>query len=175
MSRNSKISITMRKNYASQYGLDWLPSRRGSRLEKKFHDAWSEMNRRCCDKKFKQYSNYGGRGIQVCNRWGKFPYFFVDMWNTYLEHIEIFGNNTSLDRINNDKGYSKINCRWATRTEQQYNRKNTVIVKGRTLEWWSKELNIGRGTLYSRLFVYKFPVEKALSKDFFESGRKRNN
>lgn len=172
LSRAKKISLTNRKNYANSHGLEWLPSRRGTKLEKKFHDAWSGMHRRCNDEKHSQFKDYGGRGISVCNRWESFPYFFIDMWDSYLLQTRLHGSNISLDRENNDKGYFKKNCRWATKKEQQYNRKNTIRVKGKTLDEWSGRLGVSRKTLYHRLFVYKLSPEVALVKKKLSNGWK---
>lgn len=169
-----RISDTIRKNKAKKYGLDWLPASRGTYTENKFVTAWDEMKRRCNNKNFKQYKDYGGRGIKVCDRWNIFAYFFIDMWSSYLIHIKKYGmRDTTLDRINSNKGYSKENCKWSTRKEQQYNRTNTIKIKGKTLEYWSKKLNVSRKVLYRRYWS-KLPEEQILSKDKLKSGRKKN-
>lgn len=78
--------------------------------------AWASMRSRCNDPQSKNFKNYGARGISVCKRWGTFENFISDMGNKpSREH--------SLDRINNDSGYKPSNCRWATRKEQQNNRR----------------------------------------------------
>lgn len=85
---------------------------------------WHGMKARCLNSKSKKYNLYGGRGIKVCKRWLKFENFRDDMYASYLKHVKKFGQkNTSLDRINPNKGYSHKNCRWATCAEQRENRR----------------------------------------------------
>jgi len=81
--------------------------------------SWKAMKRRCDDEKFKQYENYGGRGITYDPRWVNFDYFFTDMGER--------PSGTSLDRIDRNGNYSQCNCRWATRTQQNRNTSRSVI------------------------------------------------
>ena len=78
--------------------------------------SWNSMKSRCENPKATAYERYGGAGIKVCRRWQKFENFLEDMGER--------PDGKTLDRINNLKGYSKENCRWATIKEQQNNRKN---------------------------------------------------
>ncbi len=81
------------------------------------YKTWRSMIDRCTNVKNKSYKDYGGRGITVCREWlESFDVFFFDMGNRP-------GNSYSIDRIDNNKGYSKINCRWATRSQQQKNKR----------------------------------------------------
>lgn len=81
--------------------------------------AWKNMKRRCMDKNIQAYKNYGGRGIKVTGRWigrSGFANFFEDMGlRPSTKH--------SLDRIDNNKGYYKENCRWTTRRVQNINQR----------------------------------------------------
>lgn len=91
-------------------------------LKRKSYRAWQKMLDRCLDPKNKAYKNYGERGITVCDHWKQgFQNFFIDMG-------EPKNKNLSLDRIDNNKGYSKENCRWATQKEQARNRRDTLKV-----------------------------------------------
>lgn len=84
----------------------------------KAYESWASMIQRCTNPKKKQFANYGGRGIKVCDRWLKFENFLADMGEC--------PSGKSLDRINNDGDYEPGNCRWATRKEQMRNRRNNV-------------------------------------------------
>lgn len=82
------------------------------------HYVWRTMLARCTNPKAKNYGQYGGRGITVCTQWLSFEGFIKDMGlRPTAAH--------SLDRIDNDAGYTPDNCRWATRSEQQKNKRNT--------------------------------------------------
>jgi hypothetical protein len=107
------------------------------------YKSWSEMKRRCLDPNRPAYPQYGGRGIKVCERWLDFFAFLEDMGER--------PNGMSLDRIDNNKGYYKDNCRWATRQEQNNNKgayrnsttgvtgvaKNRVVKKGKEYVYWA--------------------------------------
>jgi len=80
------------------------------------YETWGQMLGRCNNKNNEHYPNYGGRGITVCEQWYKFDNFFKDMGNRP-------SLNYSIDRIDNDKGYFKSNCRWGTATEQARNQR----------------------------------------------------
>lgn len=90
--------------------------------------SWKNMMNRCTNPSASNYSDYGGRGIGVCERWRNFDNFFADMG-------ERPSRRHSIERIENDKGYEPGNCRWATKAEQQRNtrRSLTATFQGRTM------------------------------------------
>jgi hypothetical protein len=85
--------------------------------------TWAEAKQRCTNPSIKNWHNYGGRGIAMCERWtASFKAFFDDMGpRPSAAH--------SLDRINVNGNYEPTNCRWATEEVQQSNRRNSTIVE----------------------------------------------
>lgn len=118
------------------HGLAWTPEYR----------IWSSMKARCLDL---DNENYGGRGINVCERWAmSFPAFLADMGRRpSAEH--------SIDRINNDGNYEPGNCRWATIEVQANNRRNNVRLEidGRvlTVAEYASETGTSSELIYRRL------------------------
>lgn len=114
----------------------------------KEHNIWKSMIQRCHNKNNSKFKYYGERGITVCDEWrNSFEKFLLDMGNKPI--------NKSLDRIDNDKGYFKENCKWATLVQQMNNRRNnrmlTLNNKTQNLQQWSIELNIDHRILRKRL------------------------
>lgn len=77
--------------------------------------AWQRMKSRCDNPNLPNYEDYGGRGLSYDTAWVRFEAFHKDMGKC--------PKGLSLDRIDNDKGYYKENCRWATRTQQNNNQR----------------------------------------------------
>lgn len=137
-------------------------SKNPNKVERKFYQAWIAMRYRCSGKHLKSNKRYFDREIVVCERWESFNYFYIDMWDTYLIHHKMFGSDTELDRINNNKGYCKVNCRWVTREENTNNRSSRRVFKGKTLTQWAKTLGVNRSTLAQRYYVYGWSIDKVL-------------
>ena len=123
------------------------------------HITWASMKARCCNKNAPDYKNYGGRGIKVCDRWkNSFKNFYKDMGKR--------PKGMTLDRIDNEKGYYKENCRWATNKEQQNNKRSNHLLtyagKTLTITQWENETGIKRNTLYARINRCGWSIDKAL-------------
>ena len=105
---------------------------------------WSQMRDRCNNPTHKNYGDYGGRGITVCHEWGDYLVFKADMGER--------PQGRSLDRIDNDKGYSKGNCRWATQYEQKANTRAARWIefngKKQVLSAWAREFGTNPGQVH---------------------------
>lgn len=111
------------------------------------YGVWHHMLRRCSESSNKSYANYGGRGIRVCERWGKFAAFIADMGprppHMTLERIDVNGN------------YEPSNCRWATMLEQGANKRNNLVatIDGvtRHVAEWARVSGLNRRTIEARV------------------------
>lgn len=143
----------------------------------KAHNSWRRMLNRCNNKNATQYSNYGGRGITVCERWHKFENFLKDMG-----HPE--ANSLSLDRINVNGNYEPGNCRWADQKTQCRNKRGAIAltVNGETkfLNEWCEVYKVKRHTIMNRIRRNKMTPIEALtttvrgSKEWSAAKRRRN-
>lgn len=110
------------------------------------YSRWKSIKNRCYCKTDKDYPNYGGRGITMCKEWRYDFWAFVDwaMDNGYRHGLTI-------DRKNNDEGYSPTNCRWITRYEQNQNKRNIKLYDGMTLPEWCLEHDVSYERVVSDL------------------------
>jgi len=124
----------------------------------KLNYVWLDMKGRCLRPTHRSYKNYGGRGITYTKDWETFEGFYADMGSTYQEGL-------TLDRIDNNKGYSKDNCRWTTVLIQNNNKRNSALetVDGitATRSQLSDMYGIPRCTFYWRINA-GMSVEEAL-------------
>lgn len=131
------------------------------------YKIWCRMKSRCYQENDVSYENYGGRGIQVCADWlDSFENFYRDMGPRPTKHH-------SIDRKNNNEGYSPENCRWATKVEQARNRRVTKMVtyKGETISLmdFAEMSGLSYFILYRKLFVRKLPIDQVLKELNFTS------
>lgn len=145
------------KRFGNQNSLKHGFARRnGKTLE---YRIWIALRTRCNNPKSTAYRLWGGRGIKVCERWNSFRNFLEDMG-------PIPTPQHTIDRFpNNDGDYEPGNCRWATRAEQNGNRRNNRILElngvKKTGAQWARDLGITQATLNER--IEKWGVEKALA------------
>lgn len=141
------------------YGIESRKSRRIHGLSKsRTYSCWRNMLNRCFYRKSRSFSNYGGRGITVCDTWRTFDGFIKDMGQC--------PDGLTIDRIDNAKGYFKENCRWATRIQQGQNRRVVKRIEHQgqlfTLRQLSELTGIKAHTIYARLFCYNWSIKAAL-------------
>jgi hypothetical protein len=136
---------------ATKHGLRYHP----------MYNLWRGMHRRCYVTTDPSYKDYGGRGIEICDRWrDNLPAFIEDMFSTYEPGLTI-------DRINNDGPYSPDNCRWAPDALQRRNRRNNIQItmngKTQVLWDWCRELGLNYGTIWERIQVGGWDGQIALT------------
>jgi hypothetical protein len=121
--------------------------------------SWISMIGRCTKKEHKSYKFYGGRGITICQAWFDFKNFLADMG--------LRPEGLQLDRVDTNGNYERSNCRWATREQNNLNRR---AHGSSNIDWngskWSvyglaRAYGMSRDTLRARL-NHKWPIDKAL-------------
>lgn len=126
--------------------------------------TWCRMHTRCSNEKIRDYPNYGGRGIRVCERWSG-----VDGFIRFLEDM---GRRPSalhsIDRIDNDGNYEPGNCRWAKQVMQVMNRRTSSLYthagETKTIGAWAKHFGLPQTTLRYRLLIKKMSFLEAVGK-----------
>jgi hypothetical protein len=113
------------------------------------YHTWTTIKSRCHNEADKQYPNYGGRGIVMCEKWrNDFSAFLADMGQRPAD-------KSSIERIDNSGDYSPENCRWADWVEQANNKRNNVILtidgESMTVAQWAHKAGVNDYTIYSRL------------------------
>lgn len=114
----------------------------------KIYGIWKAMIQRCINPNNKYWKDYGGRRINICQRWLEFKNFNEDMGKEWKFGLQI-------DRKNNNKGYYKENCRWVTSEQQQRNKRNnhleTFNGKTQCIIEWGEKTGISAKTIDTRL------------------------
>lgn len=112
------------------------------------YNTWKNMRQRCQNKNHPRYADWGGRGIQVCERWQTFANFHADMGDK--------PDGMSIERKDNDGDYTPDNCVWATTTEQNRNqrtRSDQVLVEGKPVSHWVQVTGVDDHTIRNRLRI----------------------
>ncbi len=127
----------------------------------RLYHIWKLIKQRCNNKNNPAYKNYGGRGIAVCDEWRNDFQAFYD-WSM----ANGYDDNLTIDRIDNNKGYSPDNCRWATVKQQAQNRrttkKYTINNETHCLKDWCELLGLNYRTVHKRIYNHNWSIEKAL-------------
>lgn len=133
------------------------------------YKSWQGMIQRCTNPKNKHYHCYGGRGIIICKRWLEFENFLEDMG----ERPEGY----QIDRINNNRNYCKSNCRWVTSKENNRNRRDNIFItyknKTQLLIEWAEETGIPYRTLWNRIVLLGWSIERALTTSVRKQKKRR--
>lgn len=114
----------------------------------KTYMLWTSIKQRCTNPNFKQYKDYGGRGIAVCERWeNSFESFLEDMGEVPVKN--------QIDRIDNNGDYCKTNCRWTTPKQNSRNRRDNRLIthneETQCLAAWEEKTGISCATIRWRL------------------------
>jgi len=124
------------------------------------YPLWRGIVQRCTEPNNRSYPRYGGRGIKVCERWLNPDNFISDMGPTYKKGLQI-------ERVDNDRDYSPENCRWATQTEQQRNKRSNIRItldgKTKVLSEWCKDFGVRYQLAWERIKLQGWHPHKALS------------
>jgi hypothetical protein len=138
----------------------------GSRI----HNIWMGMKFRCYNTSGMNYKDYGGRGIEMCEEWKE---EFTSFYEWSIENG--YNDDLTIDRKNNDLGYTPSNCHWTDRKKQANNQRKNHYIKYmgevKTLAEWCEQLNLNYSTIKRRIYR-GWDVEKAFSTPI--KGGKRN-
>ena len=138
--------------------------------QERLHNVWRGMKSRCNNPNSASYKNYGARGIKVCEEWAN-DYETFKKWALDAGYdCSKSRKEQSLDRIDNNMGYSPENCRWVTQSENLRNKRDNVLITKdgvtKTATEWGEELGIHPRTIIGR-FRSGYDVEDILSTEHF--------
>ena len=137
----------------------------------RIYRIWQGIKQRTTNPNNGEFSEYGGRGVDICVEWAN-SFESFKQWS--FENG--YSDNLSIDRIDNNKGYSPDNCRWADRETQGNNKRNNIVLEyhgeRKTITQWSKIIGISRGTLAGRYYS-GWSVEKILTEPLHNNCKQR--
>lgn len=129
----------------------------------RIYGIWCRMKQRCYNPNSIDYKEYGGRGISVAEEWKNSFENFME-WSM----ISGYSDNLTIDRKDNERGYSPDNCQWVSRSIQSNNKRNNRKIsfngKIQNISEWAKETGISRATIAKRIDILGWSVEDALTK-----------
>jgi hypothetical protein len=138
------------------------PSKTHGMAKTRQYKVWASMVQRCTSPGNPAWEYYGGRGIEVCERWLDFDKFWEDMASGYIPGLTI-------ERVDNSRGYCKGNCLWVTRKVQSNNRRSNHVIDTplgpMTVSQAAEVANINESSMRDRLRA-KWPVARILLKKY---------
>ena len=156
----------------------WNFTSGGENMHTRLNRIYSDMKKRCYDSNYKQFKDYGGRGIVICDEWlnkeiirfkeykGSASKGYLTFKKWALENG--YQDNLTIDRIDVNGNYEPNNCRWVTQKIQNNNQRRNIIItyqnKTQTLKQWCEELGLNYSTVQTRISVYHWSVEKSFLK-----------
>ncbi len=153
------ISCGCIRNYTAKKRLT-THGKTGTRLR----CIWGGMKNRCYNTKLKQYKDYGGRGIAVCDEWKD---DFTNFYNWSMSHG--YDDALSIDRIDNNGNYEPNNCRWITQKQQARNKRNNnyITYKGvtKTISEWADYLGVNPNSFKNRV-TRKWDIDKIFNQPY---------
>lgn len=144
------LAVNLVRGYTKSCGCNVYKDRnkKHGMSKTRVYKIWKSIHFRCNNPNSNSYKNYGGRGITVCKEWDTFEEFYKWALNNG------YSDELTIDRINNDKGYSPDNCRWADLHTQARNRRNTIYLEHdgvtKPLADWCDLLNMPYKTIFAR-------------------------
>lgn len=134
-------------------------------MSTRLNDTFCTMRQRCYNPNNPKYKDYGARGITICSEW--YTPGSHKGWRAFKKWAleNGYSDDLTIDRIDNEKGYSPKNCRWTTPKIQSNNKRDNHIItykgKTQTLALWCEELGLKYGTIATRIDYYHWSVERA--------------
>lgn len=127
--------------------MQFIANKRHGMHATKIYKTWNGMVSRCTNPRNSRWNDYGGRGIEVCDRWKSFEGFYADMGDC--------PEGMSLDRVDVNGNYEPQNCRWATPKQQSRNRRDNRFVSWRgqtlTVAEWAEKMGMSKSVVLFRL------------------------
>lgn len=143
----------------------------GKRMSCTLYNIWHSMRLRCLTKGYRDYKYYGGRGVTVCDEW-KDSYDAFRAWALSSG----FRKGLTIDRKENDLGYSPTNCKWSTMAEQIINKSSTIIVEFRgergPLVKFAERMGLSKALVRHRVRMQGWTPERALTTPPMDSPRR---
>jgi hypothetical protein len=123
-------------------------------------NSWGKMRQRCLNPKNKDYHNYGGRGIAICEEWNDYKVFYE--WSI----ANGWAKGLSIDRRRNNEGYNPDNCRWVNHSVNNRNKRNSIMLtfNDETIDLsdMAEKYGLTPHNLWQRLYRLNWTLEKAL-------------